>query len=107
MPLKSKFICPFCFEEHKISDVQFRCTNRRCKDVPDLELTRYENGDESIPKMGKPTFKAPSGGLSIPKSARCPELLTGKNSVSPWMSPISTDCNNDIRHSLFFRNRIL
>lgn len=73
MPLKSKFICPFCFEEHKISDVQFRCTNRRCKDVPDLELTRYENGDESIPKMGKPTFKAPSGGLSIPKSARCPE----------------------------------
>lgn len=41
MALKSTFICPFCFEEHKVSDVQFRCTNRRCKDVEDIELTRY------------------------------------------------------------------
>lgn len=52
MPLKSKFICPFCFEEHKISDVQFRCTNRRCKDVPDLELTRYETVMSQFRKWG-------------------------------------------------------
>ena len=45
MALKSKFICPFCFEEHKLSEAQFRCTNRRCKDVPDMELTKYENGN--------------------------------------------------------------
>ena len=93
MPLKSKFICPFCFEEHKISDVQFRCTNRRCKDVPDLELTRYENGDESIPKMGKPTFKAPSGGLSIPKSARCPEC----NSIT--YAIVCPSCHNKLPES--------
>lgn len=73
MALKSIFICPFCFEEHKISNVQFRCTNRRCKDVEDIELTRYENGDISIPKMGKPTFKVAGKGMSIPKSAQCPE----------------------------------
>lgn len=73
MALKSTFICPFCFEQHKIQDVQFRCTNRRCKDVPDVEITRYENGDISIPKMGKTAFKNPARGLSIPKSAKCPE----------------------------------
>lgn len=73
MALKSTFICPFCFGEHKISNIQFRCTNRRCKDVEDIELTKYENGDISIPKMGKPTFKATNKGLSIPTSAKCPE----------------------------------
>ena len=35
--------------------------------------TKYENGDISIPKMGKPTFKATNKGLSIPTSAKCPE----------------------------------
>ena len=73
MALKSTFICPFCFEERKISEVQFRCTTRRCKDVADVEITRYENGDVNTPKMGKPTFKNPSKGLAIPKSAKCPE----------------------------------
>lgn len=73
MALKKTFICPFCFEEHKISDIQFRCTNRRCKDVEDIELTRYENGDISNPKLGKPTFRVPTKGFSIPKSAKCPK----------------------------------
>ena len=45
---KQTFICPFCFEERKISELQFRCVNRRCKDVDDIELTKYENV-EAIP----------------------------------------------------------
>ena len=73
MALKSAFICPFCFDEPKISDAEFRCTNRRCVDVPDLELTKYENGDLSNPKPGKTTFKAPSKGFNLPRSAKCPE----------------------------------
>lgn len=72
MALKSTFICPFCFEEHKLSQIQFRCTNRRCEDVDDIELTRYENGNLSIPKKGKTTFNAPMKGFSVPKSAQCP-----------------------------------
>ena len=31
--MKSTFICPYCFEKHKLSEVQFRCINRRCNDV--------------------------------------------------------------------------
>ncbi len=93
MALKPTFICPFCFETHKISEVQFRCTNRRCKDVPDKELTRYENGDESIPKMGKPTFRNPGKGLAIPKSAQCPECKSSTYAV------ICPSCHNKLPES--------
>lgn len=93
MALKQTFICPFCFEEHKISDVQFRCTNRRCKDVEDIELTRYENGDISIPKMGKPTFKMQTKGFTIPKSAKCPECGSSTYAV------VCPSCHNKLPES--------
>lgn len=93
MALKQTFICPFCFEEHKISDVQFRCTNRRCKDVEDIELTRYENGDISIPKMGKPTFKVQTRGFTIPKSAKCPECGSSTYAV------VCPSCHNKLPES--------
>lgn len=93
MALKSTFICPFCFERHKIQDIQFRCTNRRCKDVPDVEITRYENGDISIPKMGKTTFKNPEKGLSIPKSAKCPECGSSTFAV------VCPSCHNKLPES--------
>ena len=38
MASKTTFICPYCFEKHKLSGVQFRCTNRRCKDCDDIEM---------------------------------------------------------------------
>ena len=93
MGLKSTFICPFCFEEHKISDVQFRCTNRRCKDVDDREITRYENGNLSIPKKGKPTFSSPGKGLIIPKSATCPECKSTTYAV------VCPSCHNKLPES--------
>lgn len=73
MALKPSFICPFCFEESKIEEVQFRCTNRRCRDVPDIELTRYEHGDVLIPKMAKPTFRKLSKWGPKLGAAVCPE----------------------------------
>ena len=71
---KAAFICPYCFAEHKLTNARFRCTNRRCKDVDDVEMTRYENGDTNKPKRGKNCFSASSKNpLSLPKSAECPE----------------------------------
>lgn len=75
MALKSTFICPFCFEEHNISDIQFRCTNKRCNDFPDIELTKYENGNLNTPIKAKRVFRSSSKNLfsTIPKHANCPE----------------------------------
>lgn len=89
MALKSTFICPFCFEEHHIQDVQFRCTNKRCVDVPDVEMTRYENGNIENPKPGKPTFKGVIGS----KSAKCPDC----GSVS--YAIVCPSCHNKLPES--------
>lgn len=93
MPLKSTFVCPFCFEQKKIQDVQFRCTNRRCVDVPDVEMTRYENGNPENPKPGKPTFSVPSEGQSIPKSAVCSEC------GSTTYTKVCPSCHNKLPES--------
>lgn len=74
MGLKTTFICPYCFEKHKLSEVQFRCRNKRCIDIDDVEMTRYENGNLKMPKQGKVTFTVPSKNIfSVPQSALCPE----------------------------------
>lgn len=91
--LKTTFICPFCFEKHKISETQFRCTNRRCKDVPDPEITKYENGNMAIPKMGKPAFNVPMKNLNLPKSAKCPEC--GKETYAM----VCPSCHNKLPES--------
>lgn len=93
MAIKSKFVCPFCFDERKLSDVQFRCTNRRCIEVPDIEMTRYENGDVENPKTANPTFRAPGRGLNVPKSANCPHC--GSNTYAV----ICPSCHNKLPES--------
>lgn len=71
---KTTFICPYCFEENKLTSAKFRCSNRRCKDVDDIEITKYENGNSRLPKQGKTCFASPlKNPFAIPKSAECPE----------------------------------
>lgn len=93
MALKSTFICPFCFDERKISDIQFRCTNRRCKDVDDIELTEYENGDIKNPLKRKLTFGSSAKGLKVPKSADCPECNSTTYAV------VCPSCHNKLPES--------
>ncbi|HIW33285.1 MAG TPA: hypothetical protein IAA29_10905 [Candidatus Paenibacillus intestinavium] len=69
---KKTFICPYCFEQHQLSEAQFRCSNNRCLDVDDIEMTKYENGNLNLPKKGKRTFTAPLTKPSrVPRSADC------------------------------------
>jgi len=66
------FICPYCFDKHKITETQFRCTNKKCKEFDDKEMTKYENGNVNNPLKGRKTFKA---GISIifRNYGNCPE----------------------------------
>lgn len=69
---KTTFVCPYCFEKRKLSEVEFRCINQRCADHDDVPITIYESGDVSMPKKGKRTFLPPKGG-GVPRSAQCPD----------------------------------
>lgn len=94
MGSKTTFVCPYCFERHRLSEVQFRCTNRRCQDFDDLELTRYEQGNEKAPKKGKKTFVVPSKNpLGVPRSATCPEC---GNTTYKHVCP---SCHNELPES--------
>ncbi len=94
MAFKTTFLCPYCFETHDISKVQFRCVNMRCKDFDDIEMTKYENGNINIPKQGKKTFTAPmQKGLKVPKFANCPEC---SNKTYKHICP---SCHNQLPES--------
>lgn len=94
MAPKTTFICPYCFEKHKLSEVQFRCTNRRCKDFDDVEMTRYENGNLKMPKQGKRTFTVPGKTpFMVPQSAKCPEC---SNTTYKHICP---SCHNELPES--------
>lgn len=94
MAPKTTFICPYCFEKHKLSEVQFRCTNRRCKDYDDLEMTKYENGNLKMPKQGKKTFTVPAkNAFSVAHSAKCPDC---GNTTYKHICP---SCHNELPDS--------
>lgn len=91
---KNSFICPYCFEKHKLSKVQFRCTNKRCQDVDDIEITKYENGNMKMPKQGKITFSSGNKiSLIVPKSANCPKC---GNTTYKHVCP---SCHNELPES--------
>lgn len=74
MGMKTTYICPYCFEKQKLSQVEFRCTNKRCKDFDDIQMTKYENGNLKMPKQGKRTFTVSTKNIfAVPPSSKCPE----------------------------------
>ena len=91
---KTSFICPYCFEKHALKDVEFRCTNRRCKDFDDVPLTKYENGDVNMPLQAKKVFPVQiKNPFKVPNSARCPEC----NSVT--YKRVCPSCHNELPES--------
>ena len=103
MPFKkTTFICPYCFEQHKLTAAQFRCTNRRCKDVDDMETTKYENGNLKMPKQGKICFFEPSKNpFAVPKSADCPECKQKTYRI------VCPSCHNTLPESTLLGNDII
>lgn len=71
---KTKFICPYCFEEHRVDEIEFRCFNSRCGDFPDEKMTLYEMGDPNNPIKLKRTFNKGEAKESQGTDwAKCPE----------------------------------
>lgn len=72
---KQSFICPYCFEKVKQSEVLFMCRNKRCEEVDDIPQTKYLNGDLNNPVKGNFTFRNPSKFplVGLPTRAACPK----------------------------------
>lgn len=87
--MKTKFVCPYCFDQRKIADLQFRCTNKRCKQFDDIEMTKYEHGNINTPIKGGKTFTQ-SGRTT---SAECPECKKNTYSV------VCPSCHNHLPES--------
>ncbi|MDR2094810.1 MAG: formylglycine-generating enzyme family protein [Treponema sp.] len=94
MASSKTFTCPYCFEKHALSEIQFRCINTRCPDFDDIEMTKYENGNINMPKKGKKTFPVTSNtSFGVPKTAVCPQC--GK----PTYKVICPSCHNALPES--------
>lgn len=72
------FVCPFCCEDIDKLDVRFRCTNPKCSDVDDVELTEYEKGKNTdnsadyVYKKGKTCIKPyVDKKTPFPRKVRC------------------------------------
>ncbi len=77
MGSKTSFICPYCFEKHRLKEVQFRCINPGCADCADPELTASLGLRQTEPLRRKRTFTVPMRGLfSVEKEAACPDCGT-------------------------------
>ena len=90
---KQTFICPFCFEERKISELQFRCVNKRCKPVDDPELTRYENGNMANALQRNRCFNAVMKAGRFPDSGTCPDCGSTSHKV------VCPACHNAVPES--------
>lgn len=97
--MSNKMICPFCFEEIKAKNIEFRCANPTkqidgsfvCGLEPDEKLAIYRGMTTKIP-MHK-TFTGKSFlGMSMPREAQCPGC--GMNS----RDRICSHCHNMLPH---------
>lgn len=74
------YTCPYCFTQHEMSDVEFRCLNLNgsCGTEDDLILTNYEGGDPNHPLVKNKVFKPKMSGFKfiarkfMPIEERCP-----------------------------------
>lgn len=78
---KLSYICPFCFEKQKISEIEFRCTNirmdgtgsRLCPPKDDQILTDFLGFRDVQKKANFFQGEAKGIGITMPRKAECPE----------------------------------
>lgn len=86
----ARYICPYCYKEHKMNDVHFRCINRQCTDENDAQLAKYKGKASYL--MLK-AFPYSGRGGKMPEYADCPAcgVATGIR--------LCPDCHNPLPQS--------
>lgn len=69
--MRLSYVCPYCFEKHRINEMEFRCQNTGlCGKVPDTVKQAYTGGGAV---MDGKCFPAPKKTVGAPKEANCPD----------------------------------
>lgn len=67
--MSSNYICPYCYQKNKKSEVDFRCTNKQCGEENDELLAQYRGGGNVILQRA---FHGPKlFGGKMPSYAEC------------------------------------
>lgn len=76
--MRLSYVCPYCFAEHKMKDVEFRCKNKvRCGTEVDKRRGDYEGGVSIMDGKCFRADKAPP--LGMPQYAKCPHCSEESN----------------------------
>lgn len=68
--MSGTYLCPYCYTEYKMWEVDFRCANKRCGEENDEKLAKY-HGKQTELKLK--AFRAKKGILGkMPTYAECP-----------------------------------
>lgn len=68
---RTTYLCPYCFKEHAIGNVLFRCKNKRCKLCQDKVLAEYSGKSVELNQIWFPANKEYK--TSMPMNGICPE----------------------------------
>lgn len=99
--MAGKYLCPYCYKENKMWEVDFRCTNRQCRDgeQEDKQLMAYMGGAVTVLKQKAFRAKKPFMG-NMPQYAECPtcHMTTGIRLCPQCHNPLpkTIDKSNDM-----------
>lgn len=93
----AKYTCPYCFQEHTFSEVEFRCVNNFCSEkVQDEQYAQYLGMKKESMKMTNATFRSTAKlpflfkNKYMPVWEECPHCKT-KSSVR-----VCPSCHNEL-----------
>jgi hypothetical protein len=67
--LKRTYICPYCFNKHKLHQLKFRCERDNCRDRDKVHVEKW-GGSETLPTV----TEVPNSGLGILKTKMQTEI---------------------------------
>lgn len=70
--MAGKYICPYCYKESKMSEVDFRCTNKQCTGEENDEKLAAYMGQASVVTLKAFSSKKKGLGIKMPEYAECP-----------------------------------
>lgn len=96
--MAGKYLCPYCYKENKMWEVDFRCTNRQCKEGNDEQLAKYQGKKTLVKQI---TFRPKKSLMGrMPEYAECPEcgMTTGIRLCPQCHNPLpkTIDESNDM-----------